>query len=112
MDQTGTVDHEDAVELYDFEKGASTAMVYRFQEDPSSESAPSIDITQSFELIIRGPIVQLIQHGDVVIELPNYFRIPFQIGWYNGSICIESFELEKPVKPVKHFMNYITPFEV
>jgi hypothetical protein len=75
------------------------------------QSAPPLDLTQPFEIYVVGFKGELIQKDELIAIFMLYKRIPFHIGWYNGTLCIEppteATEEEEKEEPI----NYITPFD-
>lgn len=97
------------IQIYEFTKENSMATFTSHQMSESAE-VPKLDLTQSFEIYMDGPI-QLFQNGELIAEFVSFLRMPFHIGWRQGTLCYEFEELEEPVEDSEEPKNYITPFD-
>jgi hypothetical protein len=111
------LDSDRVIQIYEFTKEDSMATLTSHQDSVSVE-VPKLDLTQPFELYI-GETIELHQNGELLVEFISFLRMPFHIGWRDGTLCYEfeekseePQESEEPhVSPISRTpLNTITPF--
>jgi hypothetical protein len=112
------LDIDKVLHLYSYDATAPMGVLFHFNS-PWLHPAPPLDLSAPFQIRADGSYAELIQHDEVLVSFGMYIRMPLQIGWRNGTICLEYSELpeadvdpatepEEPAK--KQFTNYIIPY--
>ena len=102
------LDSDRVIQIYEFTKEDSMATLTNHQTSESIE-VPKLDLTQPFDLYI-GETIELHQNGELLIEFVSFLRMPFHIGWRDGTLCYEFEEVAEEPQVSHTPMNSIAPF--
>lgn len=91
-----TLDLDKVLHLYSYHATAAMGVLFHY-DSPWIHPAPSLDLSAPFQIRVDGSTADIIQHDELLVSVGMYIRIPLQIGWRNGTLCMEYNEIpEEP----------------
>jgi hypothetical protein len=101
------LDLDKVLHLYSYDATEPMGVLFHYNS-PWLHSAPPLDLSAPFQIRIDESFAELIQHDEILVSFDVYIRMPLQIGWRNGTLCIEYSEIpEEEETDKKQITNYI-----
>jgi hypothetical protein len=106
------LDLDKVLHLYSYDATEPMGVLFHYNS-PWLHPAPPLDLSTPFQIRADESSAELIQHDEVLVSFDVYIRMPLQIGWRNGTICVEYSEFpeesEEPTEESgkKQLTNYI-----